>query len=192
VDPADAEEYTQAVEQVMGGGWRQIQLAHRLGVPDALGLSTKEWAARVGGYMRLTIDEREEAVKELTEGDDPLNNYEVAEILGVSEGTVRNDRRRAQSYAESDDAESETSTSVAVGAQSYAESDGAAGTLSYYRNLPRITEAESAARDLTAALAGLDAVDIDMAVTGISPSDRALIDHYLPTVRDIVNRLEEL
>jgi hypothetical protein len=40
-------------------GWRQIALAKRLGVPDALGLSTEEWVhSRLGGYIRLSIEDR--------------------------------------------------------------------------------------------------------------------------------------
>ncbi len=34
----DAEEYTQSLGQVVGGAWRQIALAKRLGVPKALGV----------------------------------------------------------------------------------------------------------------------------------------------------------
>jgi hypothetical protein len=45
----------------------QIALAHRLGVPKALGLSTEEWVReRLGGYARLEIEPRREAVLELT------------------------------------------------------------------------------------------------------------------------------
>jgi hypothetical protein len=89
----DAEEYTQALGQVTAGAWRQIALAERLGVPRALGLSTREWVdQRLGGYVRLSISERREAVAELTSGEDALPNVKVAEVLGVGEATVRRDR----------------------------------------------------------------------------------------------------
>ena len=65
--PEDAEEYTQALGQVVAGGWRQIALGERLGVPKALGLSVDEWVKRrLGGYVKLSIEERREAVEELT------------------------------------------------------------------------------------------------------------------------------
>ena len=55
----DAEEYTQALGQVVAGGWRQVALGHRLGVPAALGISTSEWVEeRLGGYVRLSLDDR--------------------------------------------------------------------------------------------------------------------------------------
>ena len=50
----DAEEYTQALGQIVVGSWRQIALAQRLGVPNALGMSLETWVnERLGGYIRL-------------------------------------------------------------------------------------------------------------------------------------------
>lgn len=98
MDRDDAEEYTQALGQVVSGGWRQIALGERLGVPQVLGMSTREWVeGRLGGYVKLSAPERKIAVAELTTGEDPLPNVKAAEILGVTEGTVRNDRR-SQNY----------------------------------------------------------------------------------------------
>ena len=89
---ADAEEYTQALGQVVAGGYRQVALGERLGVPDALGLTTREWVEqRLGGYVRLSIPERREAVAELTaEG---MTQREVADVLGVDPMTVNRDLR---------------------------------------------------------------------------------------------------
>lgn len=86
----DAEEYTQSLGQIVAGSWRQIALAKRIGVPKALGLSTESWVnERLGGYVRLSISERREAVKELAaEGN---SNRAIADILGVDEGTIRGD-----------------------------------------------------------------------------------------------------
>jgi len=96
--PEDAEEYTQALGQVVAGGWRQVALGQRLGVPKALGISTAEWVERrLGGYVRMSIPERKEAVAELTGGEKPLSNRQAADVLGVDEGTVRNDRKDAES-----------------------------------------------------------------------------------------------
>jgi len=87
MNPEDAEEYTQALGQITAGAWRQIALANRLGVPQALGLTTEEWVrSRLGGYVRLSPPERREAVAELTaEG---LSQRQVAQVLGVDHRTV--------------------------------------------------------------------------------------------------------
>lgn len=97
----DAEEYTEALGQIAVGSWRQAALGDRLGVPAALGLTTREWVSdRLGGYVRLAVAERREAVAELTGGDEPLSNVKAAEVLGVDEGTVRNDRKAASESSE--------------------------------------------------------------------------------------------
>jgi protein gp37 len=86
----DAEEWTQSLEQVSAGAWRQIALAQRLGVPKALGLTTEQWVKdRIGGYVKMSIPARREAVAELAaEGQ---SNREIAKVLGVDETTVRRD-----------------------------------------------------------------------------------------------------
>ena len=91
--PEDAEEYTQALGQVMAGGWRQIALGRRLGVPTALGLTVQQWVDdRLGGYVRLSLQERKEAAKELTkpveEGGEGLSVRKAAEVVGLSPATV--------------------------------------------------------------------------------------------------------
>jgi hypothetical protein len=90
----DAEEYTQALGQVVAGSWRQVALGRRLGVPQALGLSVEAWVQdRLGGYARLSIPERREAVKELTspvaDGGEGLSARAAADVLGVGKDTVR-------------------------------------------------------------------------------------------------------
>lgn len=86
----DAEEFTQALGQIVAGSWRHIALAKRLGVPKALGLSTEQWVNdRLGGYVRMSIPDRREAVRELKA--DGHSNRETAEVLGVGEATVRRD-----------------------------------------------------------------------------------------------------
>jgi N6-adenosine-specific RNA methylase IME4 len=87
----EAEQYTQALEQVFTGGYRFILWADRRGIPKALGLSLPEWVQRLGGYARLSIEERREAVGELTEGEG-LSNRQAAAVLGVSHTTVERDR----------------------------------------------------------------------------------------------------
>lgn len=90
----DAEEYTQALGQVMGGAWRQIAWGERNGVPQALGLTTRQWVnERLGGYVRLSIEERREAAKELT--DEGMSQRAVADVLGVAQSTVNADQNRS-------------------------------------------------------------------------------------------------
>jgi hypothetical protein len=86
----DAEECTQALGQIVAGSWRQIALAQKLDVPAALDMTLDQWVSeRLGGDIKLMIDERREAVKELVaEGH---NNVAVGDILGVDERTVRRD-----------------------------------------------------------------------------------------------------
>ena len=84
----DAEEYTQALGQIVAGSWRQIALAKRLRVPKALGLSVEEWVKeRLGGYVKMSVAERKDAALELKV--DGYSNREAAEILGCGETSVR-------------------------------------------------------------------------------------------------------
>jgi len=86
----DAEEYTQALGQIVAGSWRQIALAKRLGVPKALGLSVEEWVKeRLGGYVKMSVAERKDAALELKA--DGHSNVAIGEILGCDESTVRAD-----------------------------------------------------------------------------------------------------
>lgn len=90
MSPEDAEEYTQALSHVASGAWRQVALGHRLGVPQALGLTTGEWVAqRLGGYVRLDVTERRQAVQELTGQGFPQR--QAAQVLGVDAATVNRD-----------------------------------------------------------------------------------------------------
>lgn len=86
----EAEEYTQALGQVLSGGWRQTLLAERLGVHKALGLTLREWQeSRLGGYVRLSVTERRDAVEELTQNG--MSQREIADVLGVDAATVNRD-----------------------------------------------------------------------------------------------------
>jgi N6-adenosine-specific RNA methylase IME4 len=88
----DAEEYTRSLGQIVAGSWRQIALAKRLGVPKALGLTTEQWVHdRLGGYVKMSIAERREVVRNLTAED--YSAREIAEIVGVSHDTAATDVR---------------------------------------------------------------------------------------------------
>jgi hypothetical protein len=90
----DAEEWTQALGQSAVGAWRQIELAKRLGVPKALGMTTEDWVhERLGGYVKMSIGERREAVAQLAaEG---YSNREIAGVMGVDPETINRDQRAA-------------------------------------------------------------------------------------------------
>jgi hypothetical protein len=54
-------------------------------------MSTNEWVReRLGGYAKLEIEARREAVLELSQ--EGHSNREIAGVLGVDEGAVRNDK----------------------------------------------------------------------------------------------------
>lgn len=87
----DAEEYTQSLGQIVAGSWRQIALAQRLGVPKALDMKLDEWVReRLGGYIKMAISERKEAIAELSA--DGYSNREIAAVVGIDEITVRRDK----------------------------------------------------------------------------------------------------
>jgi IS30 family transposase len=87
---ADADEYTEALGQVVAGGYRLVAHAQRLGVPKALGLSTPEWVEqRLGGYVRMSIPDRRSAVAELS--GEGLSTREIGDVLGVDHATAARD-----------------------------------------------------------------------------------------------------
>lgn len=88
--PEAAEEYTQSLGQIVAGSYRQIVWADTQGIPKALGMSTREWVEeRLGGYVRLSIPERREAVAELVE--EGMTKQAISDALGVARSTVSSD-----------------------------------------------------------------------------------------------------
>jgi hypothetical protein len=78
--------------QIAVGSWRLIAWAKKQGVPEALGMTTEEWVkGRLGGYIRLSIEDRREAVRDLT--DEGHSAREIADIVGVSHDTAARDVR---------------------------------------------------------------------------------------------------
>lgn len=119
----DAEEYTQALGQVAAGAWRQIALGERLGVPKALKMTTREWVEqRLGGYIRLTVEERRRAVAELDgEGMGPRA---IGRVLGVDHSTVIADQRGGNPPSASEVPPSDQQEPVGAGGNSPPENDG--------------------------------------------------------------------
>jgi len=101
LSPGDAEEYTQALGQIFSGGWRQIALAFKLRVPESLGLERRDWVEkRLGGYIRLSISERREAVAELA--GEGMSTREIGDVLGVDNATAWHDLETVENSTEAE------------------------------------------------------------------------------------------
>jgi Trp operon repressor len=89
-----AREFSEAFGMIGAGWWRQIAWAKQQGIPDALGMDTGEWVERyVGGWVKLAIEDRREAVAELAAENPDWSQREIADVLGVSDTTVLRDLR---------------------------------------------------------------------------------------------------
>jgi Helix-turn-helix domain len=64
----------------------KIAWAHRQGIPALLGMSTREWAEKYHGYLRMPIDDRRNAISELAE--EGMSTREIGDILGINHSTV--------------------------------------------------------------------------------------------------------
>ncbi len=88
LEKIDAEEFSQTLEQIGEGWFRQLALEIKLGVPEALGLTRRQWSDRIGVTVRGAA-ERRGAVTELSaEG---LSNRAIADVLGVDKRTIARD-----------------------------------------------------------------------------------------------------
>jgi hypothetical protein len=90
ISHADAEEFTAALGQVLGGAVRLAEWAPGVGIPDALGLSPSEWAERrLAGHVRLSIEERRQVVA----ANPDMSVRELGEALGVGHATIARDKK---------------------------------------------------------------------------------------------------
>lgn len=126
MDRAEAQEFTEGLGQVFTGGFRLIAHAHRQGVPKALGMTTPEWVSQsLGGYVRMAVGERREAVAELTENG--MTSVAIADVLGVNEKTVRRDKESAnaeleeENLAQTDEWDEEESANAESGEENLAQ-----------------------------------------------------------------------
>ena len=118
MNETDAQEYTESLAQIFAGSWRQIVWAKQQGIPKALGLTTEEWVRKhLGGYVRLSIEERRGAVEELVA--DGMSNVAISDALGVDEKTIRRDNAAAN--AEVSDPESSNGKGADKGMSANAE-----------------------------------------------------------------------
>jgi len=109
----DAAEYSESIAQVGEGWWRQLAWAYRQGVHTALGMSRQDWALRYHGYLRMQVEERREAVAELTE--EGYSQREIADTLGVDDRTVGRDLTAANAAPE-DEAQPQPDEATAANA----------------------------------------------------------------------------
>jgi len=100
----DAEEFTQTLEQSGKTFWRQILLAKKMGVPQALGLELREWVSdRIGGTIKLSVEDRLEAIKEIKAENPKMTQREIGEVLGVSQDTVSLDLKKDENSSTNED-----------------------------------------------------------------------------------------
>jgi len=153
---AEAEEFTAALGQVFSGGWRLIAHAHRQGIPRALGLTTEQWVmSRLGGYAKLPLSERREAVAELGAGG--LSQREIAGVLGVGAMTVNRVLRVPNGTDEDEKSRGDGVFVEATASNGTADSDQA------------FIEDTSAIVTLDALFADADAVDMARAEPTLPP-----------------------
>lgn len=117
MDATAAQEFSESFGMIGAGWWRQIAWAKQQGIPDALGMSTRDWVEHyVGGWARLAIEDRREAVLELIAAPDDgglgLSQREAAEVLGVSKSTVQGDIEAVTSDHDASSPEHEESGSA--------------------------------------------------------------------------------
>jgi phage N-6-adenine-methyltransferase len=84
----DAEEFSQTLEQIGEGWFRQLALGIKLGAPEALGITRREWSDRIGLKVRGRADRINIETELAAEG---LSNRAIADVLGVNHQTVNND-----------------------------------------------------------------------------------------------------
>jgi transposase len=95
----EAEEYTKNIGSIHVGNYGLMEMARDiLKVPEALDLTFDEWVTdRLGGFVRLSLRQRRDAVRELSGERSESGRYErsaaeVAGLLGLSAVTVERDR----------------------------------------------------------------------------------------------------
>jgi DNA-binding NarL/FixJ family response regulator len=92
----DAEEFSQSLEQIGEGWFRQLALGIKLGAPEALGLTRRQWSDRIGVTVRGAVERRGAVTELAAEG---LSNRAIADVLGIDDRTVRRDLAGPQSAA---------------------------------------------------------------------------------------------
>lgn len=84
----DAEEFSQSLEQIGEGWFRQLALGIKLEIPEALNLTRREWADRIGVKVRNRAERINIGIELAAEG---LSNREIADVVGVGHSTINRD-----------------------------------------------------------------------------------------------------
>jgi DNA-binding NarL/FixJ family response regulator len=82
----DAAEYRALGERDAVSWVRRVLLAIKMGVPESLGMTRREYADSIGCAIRSAVDRRPAVAALLDEG---LSKRAVGDILGISDSTVR-------------------------------------------------------------------------------------------------------
>lgn len=97
----EAREYSLSLSKAAAGDYELMDFAiNTLDVPGALGMDASQWVDSIGGYIRMSVEDRREAVRELT--DEGKTPSQIATILGISKATVGADKRLNLAVAETD------------------------------------------------------------------------------------------
>jgi 16S rRNA G966 N2-methylase RsmD len=110
-----AQEFTEALDMIGAGWYRQAVLAGQMGVPEALGLSWVQWVERYMPKLKLVMRDRQAVIAELAEQEidgKTLSNRQIAAVLGIEESTVRLDRGTKKQRPADKSAEAVPSTST--------------------------------------------------------------------------------
>lgn len=87
----EATEFSSSLGKAATGDYELMDFAiNTLHVPEALGMDAGQWVESIGGYVRRSVEQRREAVRELDE--DGKSDSQIATILGISKDTVKRDR----------------------------------------------------------------------------------------------------
>lgn len=86
ISQEDAREYSESLAQI-GEGWiRQVLWASRQGVPQAEGLTLREWKRKYYGHLRVPIDELPDVAAEMR--DEGYTLREISDATGAGYGSV--------------------------------------------------------------------------------------------------------
>ena len=88
----EAREYSASLGKAATGNWELMDFAiHTLRVPESLDMDAGQWVESIGGYVRMSIEQRRDAVQALLA--DGKGNAEISRILGIGEWTVMRDKQ---------------------------------------------------------------------------------------------------
>ncbi len=94
-----AQEMTDGLFQIVEGVHKQIYAFKKAGVPEALGLSFRDWASELP-KPKLSREERIEAIEDIREFDPDASTRDIGAALGVDAATVSRDMGVANATGE--------------------------------------------------------------------------------------------